>query len=60
MNYKNKYKGNLRCTFCAKKEESPQHLLECKVILNNPSISESVQPNDIFKDLHHQSKTVKA
>ena len=60
VNFKNKYNGNLRCTFCDKEEESAQHLLNCNEIINNPGISESVQANDIYKDLHHQSKAVKA
>ena len=36
VNFKNKYNGNLRCTFCDKEEESAQHLLNCNEILNNP------------------------
>ena len=58
-NFKAKFKDDLLCTFCKKKEETQRHLMECETVQNELDLDNSVKADDIFKDIKHQIKAVK-
>ena len=58
-NFKAKFKDDLLCTFCKKKEETQRHLMECETVQNELNLDNSVKADDIFKDIKHQIKALK-
>ena len=61
-NFKSMYKDDLLCELCQCEEETANHLLECKAVLDDTNIGEAarkVNNDDIFKDIIKQVKAVK-
>ena len=63
-NYRKKYEHDLSCTLCKdpNTEESESHLLSCPFLINKHQLGpdmQTIQYEDIFKNLTHQVKAVK-
>ena len=61
-NFKSMYKDDPLCELCQCEEETSNHLIECKAVLDDINIGEAarkVRNDDIFKDITKQVKAVK-